>query len=68
MNAIRSTRRGKAYDSTWGKRMRGEGPVAELIAQRFNKALKANGLQYGEMPELRRDLFRSPGRQQMALF
>ncbi|MCZ6643757.1 MAG: PA0069 family radical SAM protein [Gammaproteobacteria bacterium] len=68
MNAIRSTRRGKAYDSTWGKRMRGEGPVAELIAQRFNKALKANGLHDVEMPELRRDLFRSPGHQQMALF
>lgn len=68
MNAIRSTRRGKAYDSTWGKRMRGEGAIAELIAQRFNKALKVNHLQDGKMPELRTDLFRSPGHQQMALF
>ena len=68
MNAIRSTRRGKAYDATWGVRMRGEGAVAELIAQRFSKALKANNLQDGEMPELRTDLFRLPGHQQMPLF
>jgi DNA repair photolyase len=35
---IRDTRGGKDYDSTWGKRMTGGGPVAWMIGRRFEVA------------------------------
>ena len=38
MSLIRQMRGGKDYDSRFGSRMRGEGPFADLIAQRFRKA------------------------------
>lgn len=38
MNRIRDMRGGRDYDSTFGKRMRGEGTWADLIRQRFQKA------------------------------
>lgn len=50
---------GKDYDPDWGKRMRGEGIWADLIAQRFNKALARLGLIH-KMAPLRCDLFRKP--------
>ena len=37
MSAIRDIRGGRAYDSTWGRRMRGSGPFAELLAARFRR-------------------------------
>ena len=40
MERVRDTRRGKDYDSTFGQRMRGTGPVAELIEKRFRLAVK----------------------------
>ena len=40
MERIRDTRGGKDYDSTFGQRMRGTGPVAELVAKRFRLAVK----------------------------
>ena len=40
MNRIRDMRGGKDYDSTFGSRMRGEGLWADMIRQRFDKALK----------------------------
>jgi DNA repair photolyase len=68
MSAIRASRGGKAYDATWGKRMRGEGVFADLIARRFARALARNGLEQGKLPPLRTDLFQPPGRTQMSLF
>lgn len=50
---------GKDYDPDWGKRMRGEGIWADLIAQRFDKALARLGLAH-KMAPLRCDLFRRP--------
>ncbi len=44
MSLIRSTRGGKDYDSTWGTRMRGTGPYASLISQRFAIATRRLGL------------------------
>ncbi len=44
MNIIRSTRRGKAYQSKFGIRMKGEGAVAELIRQRFSVCERKVGL------------------------
>ena len=39
MERVRDTRGGKDYDSTFGQRMRGTGPVAELLAKRFRLAV-----------------------------
>ena len=44
MSLVRQMRGGKAYDSEWGKRMKGEGPIAALIADRFSAACKRLGL------------------------
>ncbi len=64
-SAVREMRGGKLYRSGWGQRMRGSGPMAELIGSRFAKALKANGLGGDErMGELRCDLFQPPGYQE----
>ncbi len=38
MSVIRSMRGGKDYDSTWGARMKGEGPYAWQIGRRFEIA------------------------------
>lgn len=46
MSLVRQLRGGKDYDSEWGKRMTGSGPVADMMAQRFAKAtrkLELNG-------------------------
>jgi DNA repair photolyase len=44
MSLIRQYRGGETYDSRFGSRMRGEGPFAELLAQRFALASKRLGL------------------------
>jgi len=41
---IRQCRGGKDYDTEWGSRMKGKGPVADLIAGRFKVAVKRLGL------------------------
>ena len=43
MERVRDTRGGKDYDATFGQRMRGTGPVAELLAKRFRIAVKRLG-------------------------
>jgi DNA repair photolyase len=40
---IRETRGGRDYDSTWGKRMTGGGPVAWMIGRRFELACEKLG-------------------------
>jgi DNA repair photolyase len=45
MSVLRSMRDGKDYDAEWGKRMRGSGPYAMQIRQRFALAMKRLGLQ-----------------------
>ncbi len=44
MGILKSMRGGRDYDSRWGKRMRGEGVFAQLIADRFSLARKRYGL------------------------
>ena len=70
MSAVRSTRGGKAYDSAWGRRMRGSGPFAELLESRFAAACRKHGLEDAELPTLRTDLFEPPvaGSHQLSLF
>jgi DNA repair photolyase len=69
MARVREARGGKDYDAEWGRRMRGEGLFAELIAARFAKAVARLGLEEA-LPPLRCDLFRPPARagDQLSLF
>jgi DNA repair photolyase len=67
MARVRDTRGGKDYDAAFGRRMRGTGEYADLIAHRFALALKR--LEFPGDPELDTDLFRAPARSgQMTLF
>ncbi|MDQ3124474.1 MAG: PA0069 family radical SAM protein [Pseudomonadota bacterium] len=50
MSLIRQTRGGRDYDPDWSQRMKGTGPVAELIAARFKAALKRYGLDGPRVP------------------
>lgn len=47
MSLIRDMRGGRDYDSTFGDRMRGTGPIAELLRNRFKIACKRFGLNSG---------------------
>ncbi len=69
MARLREMHGGKEYDANWHRRMRGEGPYAEIIAQRFNLAVKRLGLST-LLPPMRCDLFRPPRQasDQMDLF
>ena len=66
MSLVRQVRGGEVYDSRFGVRMRGEGPSADLLAQRFSKAIKRLGLDRREGFNLDCTAFCPPGRQ-MAL-
>jgi len=69
MSLIRQTRAGKDYDPDWAQRMKGTGPVAELIAARFKAAIKRYGLDTPRTP-LDVTQFRVPAdmRPQLELF
>ena len=68
MERVRDTRGGKDYDSTFGQRMRGTGPVAELLAKRFRLTVKRLG--FPGFPTLDSSGFVAPApdRGQLALF
>ena len=59
MTLVRSMRKGKAYDSTWGERMTATGPFAWMIGRRFEHAMAKNGYS-AERSKLRTDLFTRP--------
>jgi DNA repair photolyase len=40
MSLVRAMRGGKDYDAAWGQRMRGDGPIAEMMAERFRIACR----------------------------
>jgi DNA repair photolyase len=69
MSLVRQMRGGRDYDPEWGKRMRGEGPVAELIATRFRLAVRKFGLDR-PFPPMELSLFERPSADpnQMELF
>lgn len=69
MSLIRQTRGGRDYDPDWSQRMKGTGPVADLIAARFRAAVKRYGLD-GPRPDLDLTRFRVPAdaRPQLELF
>ncbi len=59
MARVREMHGGKDYDAEWGKRFRGTGLWANLMARRFQVALTRYGLNQ-TLPALRTDLFRTP--------
>jgi DNA repair photolyase len=69
MSLVRQMRGGKDYDAEWGKRMKGEGPIAEMIGQRFRIARRRLGLDRTH-PPLDLSQFRRPPKRgdQMDLF
>ncbi|MEO0939817.1 MAG: PA0069 family radical SAM protein [Pseudomonadota bacterium] len=59
MARLREMHGGQDYDAQWHKRMRGAGAYAEIIAARFEVAVKRLGLRTA-LPAMRNDLFRPP--------
>jgi len=66
---VRDTRGGKDYDSTWGKRMIGAGPVAWMIGRRFELACERLGFNAAKR-KVTTEHFRPPrpAAEQLALF
>lgn len=60
MSIIHSMRGGQDNDPRFGSRMRGMGPFAQLLRQRFQLACTRTGLARGEMQPLPTNLFRPP--------
>jgi DNA repair photolyase len=69
MSMVRQMRGGAAYNSAWGVRMTGQGPVADAMRQRFELARRRFGLDR-VLPPLDLTQFRPPPRQtdQLQLF
>jgi DNA repair photolyase len=72
MSLVRQMRGGLDYDAQWGARMKGQGPIGELMATRFAAAKRRYGLDQGwgsldlgkfrvpPKPGGQRDLFECP--------
>ncbi|WP_407493392.1 PA0069 family radical SAM protein [Pseudooceanicola sp. MF1-13] len=69
LNRLREMHGGQLYSAQWGKRMRGEGVYAQMVAARFDNTARRLGLNH-PTPALRTDLFRHPPRpgDQLSLF
>jgi DNA repair photolyase len=69
MSLVRQARGGRDYDPQWGSRMKGTGPVAELIGLRFKAACKRYGLNQNRT-EVDTSRFRVPPKagDQLSLF
>ncbi len=62
MSLIKQLHGGQDYDARYGLRQRGQGPFAELLAQRFKVAARKHGLNTGLSAELNREAFVVPKR------
>ena len=60
MSRVRQIRGGRENDSSFGRRMRGQGHYADLLRQRFDKACRRHGLNAARRPSLKTTLFRPP--------
>ncbi|MGE4617933.1 MAG: PA0069 family radical SAM protein [Gammaproteobacteria bacterium] len=69
MNRIRDLRGGHESDAQFGRRMKGQGVFARLLAQRFERSCQALGMNESRF-ELDTSRFRAPGRNtdQLELF
>ncbi|MEM7276629.1 MAG: PA0069 family radical SAM protein [Pseudomonadota bacterium] len=63
LSYLRSLNGGTLYQSAFGRRQSGQGPLADIIKQRFEAACRRNGLSYSGAKPLRTTLFAPPGRQ-----
>jgi DNA repair photolyase len=59
---IENSHDGSVHDSRWGVRMRGEGPIAKLVAEQYKKYGRLYGMNAEEW-SLDRTIFRRPGGQ-----
>jgi glycine/D-amino acid oxidase-like deaminating enzyme len=57
---IAEARGGKLYDSSWSRRMTGEGAYAQFLRQRFEKTCRRLGLDRRNIAALDTNLFRAP--------
>src|SRR6185312_88466 len=62
MSLVRQMRGGKDYDPAFGQRMRGTGPLAELLRGRFHVACRRLGLVTGRQQPPDTSLFTAPRR------
>jgi len=62
MSRVRQMRGGKDYDPAFGQRMRGTGPLAELLRGRFHVACRRLGLVTGRQQPPDTSLFTAPRR------
>lgn len=60
ISLLRQSRGGADYDSRFGHRMRGTGPFADVLEQRFKLSCKRLGMNRGETLATRTDLFKAP--------
>ena len=69
MSLMRAQRGGKDYDSDFAQRMKGSGPIAQLIARRFAQVCRKAGLNQSRS-HLETTLFAPPARNegQLTLF
>jgi DNA repair photolyase len=69
MSKVRDMHGGQDYEAEFGKRMQGQGVWADLLQQRFRRAVRHAGLSE-RLPPLRTDLFEVPLAKgdQLALF
>jgi DNA repair photolyase len=59
LSLVRQLHGGKDYDPAWGRRQRGSGPIAEVLARRFELASRRLGL-HARSPALDATRFRIP--------
>ncbi len=59
LSLVRQCRGGRLYESEFGTRMKGTGPIADLIRDRMRRAAMRHGLSGRRYPQ-RTDLFRPP--------
>ncbi len=64
LSLLRQFRDGQLNDSSFGSRMRGEGPLAGFLAQRFDAACRRYGISRGRGPTLNTQAFKVSARQQ----
>ncbi|HTZ35778.1 MAG TPA: PA0069 family radical SAM protein [Stellaceae bacterium] len=70
LSLVAQSHGGRLYDSTWSKRMVGDGPYAEMLRLRFERACRRLGLDRRHGAALDTTSFRPPPQQgdQLALF
>src|SRR5215210_2798932 len=68
LNRIRSMRGGRLNDPDFGSRMRGDGIVADHIAQLFDISCRRAGIERGRFPKLSTAAFRRVSEGQPSLF